>query len=153
VPEVNTGFLAEDVSRGPTGPGTPHLYVFTPDSPPGQVLSRRIVLPEGHLHLFRAYNMPPGRSIWMNIVSQEFATPLSGQLLDSPLPGRDLYMARMVLGGADKWVLTETRTQMLVNLPGVFRFELENADMLDDELCLEYSAIRCVPDFPAGVVL
>jgi hypothetical protein len=154
--EVSTGYSVGEPVRWPSGPRTVHSYVFTPDSPLGQVYSHRVVLVEEMLYLFRVYNIPDGRSIYMNLVSQENAGPPPGGGClpgEYPTAGGDLYLARMTLGGADKWIISAQRPQMLVNLPGVYRFELEDEDMLGADLCLEYSAVRCVPGVVPGVVL
>ena len=151
MPDVNTGWQTEDFTRVPRGPGTPFQYVFTPDSPPDRLFSGRVMLPEGRMYLFRAFNVPAGRSIFMNWVTPEYGG--AGPFLDAPIHGRDMYVQRMTLGGADNWILSAERPQMLVNLPGVYRFELEDYDMLGQDLCLEYSCVRCVPEFKPGVTL
>lgn len=149
MPDVITGWQTEDFSRAPSGPGTPHHYLFTPDSPLDQIYSRRVTLSDGLLYLFRAYNLPVDRRIYMNLVSAEHA----GSKADGePLFGRDLYIQRMTLGGPEKWILTSDSPQMLVNLSGVYRFELENLDMLGADLCLEYSIVRFAHGAAPGVL-
>ena len=59
----------------------------------------------------------------------------------------------MTLGGAERWIMSAERPQMLINLPGVYRFELEDEDMLGGDLHLEQLEIRLVPGFAPGVVL
>ena len=69
--EVITGY--EDISVGERGPGPPHRYIFSPESPVDQIFSPRLVFPEVTLQLFRAYNVPPDRRIFLDSVSVELA--------------------------------------------------------------------------------
>ena len=154
MPDVITGWRSDELSRVPRGPGVTFKYVFGPDSPPGQIFSRRVLLTENRLYFFRAHNVPDGRSIFLNWVSLEHSEPLDGcQTPDALPPGRDVYIQRMTLGDPDRWILTAERPQMMINLPGVYRFELSDEDMLGGDLCLEYSSVRCVPGAPLGVAL
>ena len=145
MPDISVGHQLGDTGRIPHGCGAGYEYVFGPRSPLDQIFSRRIVLPEGFLHFFRVHNIEPGRRVFMNLVT--VATDADFMC------GIDTHVQRMTLGDPERWILSLQRPQMLVNLPGIYRFELENPDMLGADLVLEYSSVRCVPDVPPGVVL
>jgi hypothetical protein len=133
----------ETPDRPSPADGGPRKYIFWPQSPVDQIFSRRVVLTEGWLYLFQLHGVEPDRRVFMNRVTVERDEDL--------FFGRDVHVQRMTLGDPERWILAIRRPQMLVNLPGVYRFELENADMLGGDLTLEYSALR--PRSMPGVVL
>ena len=128
--DIDTGFEAEDAEfRRGVGARPQREALFHSLSPLGETLSRRVSVRPGKVFLFQAFALPPDRRIFVNIVS--FGV-LDGRR------GADLYIQRMTLGGAESWELTFEKPQMLITLPGVYRFELESADMLGGDMRLEY---------------
>jgi hypothetical protein len=118
-----------------------NVVVFSPHTPGEQTFSERITIPLGKAYFFRAHDVPDGKSIFINGVSLAASVPLGGGGCFPPegyCEGPDLRVQRMTLGGADKWVLTAEFPQVLVNLPGIYRLELESPDMLGD-LYVEYT--------------
>lgn len=138
---VSTGWSLETPAS--RAEAIPARYIFWPRSPVDQIFSRRVILTEGWTYLFQLHGAD-GR-VFMNRVTVESD--------DDLFSGRDVHVQRMTLGDPEDWILSPERPQMMVNLPGVYRFELERPDMLGGDLTLEYSILRCVPDHPPGVVL
>jgi hypothetical protein len=111
--------------------------LFTPDSPLGQIFSDRVEVRPGKVFMFRAHDLPEDRSVYACSVSplvlrHPWPRPLSW-------PAVDGYLARMTLGGADAWTLDAGHPLLLVSLPGLYRFELEDPDVLDGPFRLEYA--------------
>jgi hypothetical protein len=103
--------------------------LFTPDSPTDRLYSSQLSIGPNKNYMFRAHGVPEGRRIFLEMVSKAFLEK------DSPM---DLFYQTMTLGGAEQWVMSRERSQMLVTLPGVYRFRLENEDMLGGDMQLEY---------------
>ena len=151
--DVVTGYLADDLGRADRVPIPRHQYVFSPDRPPASRFSRPVVLAEGRLHLFRAYGLEAGERIFVNAVSRgSLAPPWERSGSDPPDSGVDLYVQRMTLGGAANWEFSAERPQLLINLPGLYRFELEFDEMRNSGICLEYLAVSVAPGAPPGVI-
>ena len=150
--EISTGFLAEDLGRVANAPLPKHNYVFSPDSSIQSRYSRPIILGEGSLYLFKAYGLGDEDRIYVNSVSRGSPRSYDRVMLEGPDPGVDLYVQRMTLGGEASWVFSPARPQLLVNLPGLYRFELGDDSMIGSNICLEYLAIRVVPGLPPGVI-
>jgi hypothetical protein len=126
-----------------------NVVVFSPSSPSGQIYSQKIAISFGELFLFRAFNIPEDRAIYFNGVSVSTSMPTSGGACCPPvgfLSGPDLYIQRMTVGGPDKWVLTDLLPQVLVNLPGQYRLELSNEDMVGTDLYVEYIKLYWTTD-------
>lgn len=118
--------------------------LFTPDTPFDQQYSDRVDVRAGRVFLFQAYNLPPDRRIFACSVSPGILRG-TAQSYAGGRPGFDAYMRRMDLGGEEAWTIDEGHTRLLVSLPGVYRFELEDLDMLGSELRLEYLCWEASP--------
>jgi hypothetical protein len=132
--EIDTGF-----ELGQEGPvqisGTTWHPLFTEQSPLGQVWSPRVEIRPGKVYMFQGHNIPEDRKIFVNMV-----TPLvvgRSRRKDGSLAEQvsDAYWSRVTLGGAETWTMDRDHGLLLISLPGVYRFELEDEDMLPkDEL-------------------
>jgi hypothetical protein len=122
------------------------VALFTPETPYGALYSARVDIRQGKVFLFHGHNVPEGRSIYMCSVSPGSFRPGPH---DPPL-GADVYIARMDLGGAGSWAIDAAHPRLLVSLPGMYRFELEDPDMLGGDMRLEYRSwdVPWPPFFP-----
>ncbi|MDR1079455.1 MAG: hypothetical protein LBQ79_00450 [Deltaproteobacteria bacterium] len=98
--------------------------VFSQESDRSQAFSRRVVVTPGTAVMLTAHGLPEGRRIftWLVLVGRAGGTA-----------GSDMYKSRMSLGGAHKWIFTRACPQKIITLPGTYRFELEETDILDGE--------------------
>lgn len=119
------------------GPATTAMVLFSPETPPGTVLSPRLTVIPGVAYLISAYNLPSDRKIYLNQVS-------TGTIASGICSGRnrdqDFFIQRFVLGGEERWTMDAERPQLLLAAPGRYRLELENEDMLGAELQVEYTS-------------
>jgi hypothetical protein len=118
--------------------------LFTPETPAGEIYSHRVTIVPGEAILVTGYNLPPERSIYLNRVSVgSYAAP-RGEPCDyraqgrAPREGVDLFTGRMVLGDPEAWVLSREKPQMILPIPGRYRFELEDEDMLGGDMQVDY---------------
>jgi hypothetical protein len=109
--------------------GVTHAILFHPGSRLDEPFSRRVIVPPGTAALFTAHHLPSNRRVFVNQVTV-------GR--DSGSAAADMLRIRMRLGGAERWVFTALRPQKIITLPGYYRMELEDQDMIDDEFTMEY---------------
>jgi hypothetical protein len=102
--------------------------VFHPDSRLDEPYSRRVPIHPGTASLFTVHGLPPDRRVFTHQV-------VVGR--DS-LSAADFFRVRMRLGGEDPWVFTRERPQKIITLPGTYRFELEDMDLLGEDFAMEY---------------
>jgi hypothetical protein len=124
-------------------PRSTRLFLFTPESPSEQTLSPKLSIAPGDVVFITAYNMPEDRKIYIRQVTIATYNPPSSQECcgNAALPWRDgidVHYVRMSLGGVDKWVFTSDNPQKIISLPGTYRLELEDEDMLGQSLQVEY---------------
>ena len=119
-------------------PGVTANILFSPDSPAGERFSARVDILPGNAYLVSAYNLPPDRRVFLNQIST--GTLPGREKADgwTPNRGQDFFMQRFRLGGERRWTLSESQPQILLLVPGRYRFELEDEDMLGDSLQVEF---------------
>jgi hypothetical protein len=127
--------------------------LFSPDTPLGQLYSPRVEIKPGKVFKFIAFNLPEDGEIRMLTVSPGSLESQSHRhCMYNPdfIPGVDLYYQRMTLTGEANWTLTADNPQMLVSLPGLYRFKLKSETMLGGDLRLEFYSwdVRHPPFFP-----
>jgi hypothetical protein len=143
MPAVVTGFLDQEGPAVRRLAESRHRVLFGPESPADQLYSDYVFVTLGQRIMLQAFHLPAGKAVFTNMVST--GTGRSGGL---PM---DLYIQRMTLGGADKWIMREDNPQMIISLPGVYRFELEDESILGQDFRLDYCSWMSdppVPDFP-----
>lgn len=137
-------------------PKTGAIEIFTPRTPLDQTLSYPIWVLSGEVVVIDAYEMPANRSIFVNNVSVASYQPLSGDNTNGYQmmfwQGRGpviLFHKRMDLGNPEYWKLTDTRTQLLIAIPGTYQLELESEDMLGSTLQVQYRVEKdLIPGLP-----
>ncbi|MDR1872027.1 MAG: hypothetical protein LBS60_08970 [Deltaproteobacteria bacterium] len=151
MPMPMTGWEAEDsFSRKQEG----RTVLFSPDSPLEQVYSDYVIITSGKACMLQAHNLPDNRKVFTNIITSQIM-PLASHCNAASSTFftnvADIYIQRMTLSGADNWILTADNPQMLITLPGVYRFEIEDTDMLGGDFRLDYymwNIERINPGFP-----
>lgn len=135
--------------------------LFSPETPAGEIFSPRVTVSPGEAILVTGYNLPEDRSIYLNRVSVgSYAVP-HGEPCDyrtqsaRPRDGVDLFTGRMVLGKPEAWILSTGRPQMILPVPGRYRFELEDEDMLGGDMQVDYIKWELTDTFglPWGTII
>lgn len=119
----------------------------------GEVFSPPLRLKPGEAAFIDVYNLPEGGEIYTNrIIIGSFAVPCGGTC-PPPLKstqGDNIIMAekRMTLGNPDAWIFynrpsagegeRKLQVQMVITLPGDYRFELSDEGLLGQDMILEY---------------
>lgn len=144
---VTTGYELEYGPRerpiGPVG----RQILFNADEHSSEAVSAMVIIASGSAGLFTVYNMPDGKTISTLMVSiGTFGGPrvpsACAPLRVGHLPV-DQYSIKPTILGAASWVLTSDNPQMIITLPGSYRFALEDTDMLlDTGLFMEMLPLR-----------
>lgn len=155
MPNVNTGYTeAWDFAGQVRRNSLNSKALFDSLSPLDQLYSDYLMISADKAVFVQAHYLPDNRRIYVNMVSSVNVPGgprpdcAPNELFGSTM---DLYIRRMTLGGADNWILNADNPQMIITLPGVYRLELEDLDMLGHDLRVDYYAWdigRAVPAFP-----
>ena len=141
---IRTGYETGMGQGPPAGynpqPAVTANVLFSPDSPLGERFSARLNILPGMAYLVSAYNLPADRKIFLNQISTGTLPGREKAEGWTPNRGQDFFMQRFLLGGADRWTLSERQPQILLLVPGRYRFELEDEDMLGEDLQVEFYA-------------
>jgi hypothetical protein len=119
--------------------------LFAPGSEFSNAVSHVFSVDAGQVIVIDAYNFPEGLTIQLNRVLQAgpgiptgASCPPCGQ---PDLDGRATiqYEKPMDLGcGSEYWRLTQTKTQMVIAVPGSYVLELNEQEFLSTDLYVEY---------------
>jgi hypothetical protein len=107
----------------------------------GRTFSDRVPLAPGEIMILTDHNLPEGFSVraCMAVTATESCGPsrFPGNEYGGAPGGVDLYVDPVALGGPGDWTITPERPQMVVSLPGIYRFELSDQEALGRDFLLE----------------
>ena len=117
---------------GPKGPSMPSLggriVLFDSDDIISREVSDVYPVSPGMAALVTAYNLPTEGSIHVEaVVVNDYRKPSVGFA-----PPTDVRRVRPTIGGPDNWVIDADHPQLLIALPGTYRFVLSDPDLLED---------------------
>jgi hypothetical protein len=137
---VSTGYYMPDPRGGGAVPPGGRITVFDAHAPGREPISLPYTVREDMALLLTAFNMPAGGQMHTELAILSVPEPGPGR----PFPGYvDIRAMRPSIGGADNWVIDGDHPQMLIALPGTYRFVLSDPCLLEEtELAVEAVPLR-----------
>jgi hypothetical protein len=109
-------------------PGQPFVLFDANDVNCGDVSELYLVSP-GFAALVTAYNLPAGGTVSVEaVVTTDYRAARQGRVDGA----QDVRSFRPTIGGAENWELDESHPQMIIALPGSYRFFLSDPELLVD---------------------